>query len=92
MSGKVKIYPYPQAGKPEYSHLQPIVDFLLEGGNKSSNSFLWGNNRTGYFCHLKEEIDFKGILDNFELPESIKLDEKSQTIDCFNTYSMIRKV
>lgn len=91
MSEKIKISPYPAAGHPEYSHLQPIVDFLLENGNESSNSFLWGNNRTGYFCHLQKDIDFEELKTRFDLPDSIKLNEKEQTIDCFNTYSLIKK-
>jgi len=89
---KIKIDPYPKAGTSDYSHLQPIVDYLIDNGNKSVNSFLWGNNRTGYFCHLQNDIDFDGVKKVFDIPDSIKLDEKSQTIDCFNTYSLIKKV
>jgi len=91
MSEKITIEPYPAAGQPEYSHLQPVADFLLEHGNKSSNSFLWGNNRTGYFCHLESDIDFEALKSNFHFPDSIKINEKTQTIDCFNTYAVIKK-
>lgn len=91
MTKKIEIAAYPKEGEASYSHLQPIVGFLLEGGNKSSNSFLWGNNRTGYFCHLQKDIDFESVKAKFEIPESIKLNEDAQTIDCFNTYSLIKK-
>lgn len=91
MKNKIKISARPEQGEALYSHLQPIVDFLLAGGNKPSSRFLWGNNRTGYFCHLKNDIDFEGVKDNFELPDSIKLNEGAQTIDCFHTYSLIKK-
>ncbi len=91
MMQKIKIAPYPKKGTVDYSHLQPIVDYLIENGNKSVNSYLWGNNRTGYFCHLKNDIDFEGVKKVFDLPSSIKLNEKTQTIDCFNTYSLIKK-
>lgn len=75
-----------------YSHLQPLVDFLLDGGNKSLHPYLWGNDRTGYFCHLQDDIDFEGIRKNFDLPASIKINEKEQTIDCMNTYSLIKYI
>ncbi|SMS01153.1 hypothetical protein VIM7927_02430 [Vibrio mangrovi] len=45
----IKIEEYAPDGMPNYHHLQPIVDYLLKNGNESCNSFLWGNNRTGYF-------------------------------------------
>lgn len=89
---KIKIEAYPKTGTPDYSHLQPIVDYLINSGNKSVNSYLWGNNRTGYFCHLQNDIDFDGIKKAFDIPDSIKIDEKTQTIDCFNTYSLIKTV
>lgn len=92
MKSKTKIKAYPDEGKEDYSHLQPIVDFLIKNGNIPATPYIWGNNRTGYFCHLKNDIDFHGIKENFELPDSIKLNEEKQTIDCFNTYSIIRKL
>jgi len=88
---KIKISEYPKDGKADYDHLSPIVNFLLAGGNKSINEYIWGNNRTGYFCHLEKDIDFKGISEKFDLPDSIKIDKKNQVIDCFNTYSVIKK-
>ncbi|MCI2284314.1 hypothetical protein L3081_14140 [Colwellia sp. MSW7] len=88
---KSKIKPYPEDGTAEYSHLQPIVDFLIENGNKSVNQYIWGNNRTGYFCHLQKDIDFEGLKREFDFPESIKFNEEKQSIDCFNTYTLIKK-
>lgn len=86
----IKIDESPPEGMPDYYHLQPIVDYLVESGNEFCNSFLWGNNRTGYFCHLKKHIDFERMLSVFDIPDSIKIDEEKQTIDCFNTYSLIK--
>ncbi|WP_444887000.1 hypothetical protein [Microbulbifer sp. JMSA008] len=74
----------------DYDHLSPVVDFLLGQGLVSNNDFLWGNNRTGYFCHLKGDIDFSLLRDNFEFPDSIVLNEDLQTIDCQITYSLIK--
>ncbi|WDE13512.1 hypothetical protein [Thalassomonas haliotis] len=87
---KLKINDLPKQGTPDYSHLIPIVDYLFSTGNASVNDYDWGNNRTGYFCHLKNKIDFHDLLEHFELPPSIKLNQESQTIDCMNTYSIIR--
>jgi hypothetical protein len=89
---KIEIDAYPKDGSADYSHLQPILDYLIENGNSSVNTYLWGSNRTGYFCHLKNDIDFDGIRKDFDLPNSIKLNESTQTIDCFNTYAVIKKV
>jgi hypothetical protein len=86
----IKIEAYAPDGMPDYYHLQPIVDYLIEHGNEPCNSFLWGNNRTGYFCHLKNEIDFKQLLSVFDLPDTIQIDTEKQTIDCLNTYSLIK--
>lgn len=91
MTSKTKISPYPDSNKPDYSHLEPIVEFLLQQGNESINEYIWGNNRTGYFCHLKHDIDFSNLKSHFDFPESIKINEQEQTIDCQNTYSIIRK-
>lgn len=88
----IKIDTYPKEGASAYSHLQPIVDYLIKHGNESVNDYIWGNNRTGYFCHLKHDIDFSAIKENFIIPDSIKINESNQSIDCFNTYSIIRKL
>lgn len=74
----------------DYYHLQPVVDYLLSKGNVSHNDFLWGNNRTGYFCHLEKDIDFDDLLSFFEFPDTIKINKNEQTIDCFTTYSVIK--
>ncbi len=89
---KIKITPYPKDGEPDYSHLQPIVDYLINRGNKSINPYVWGNNRTGYFCHVKDDIDFDKLREVFDFPDSIKINEVTQTIDCFNTYTVIKKL
>lgn len=91
MQSKISIDSYPKNGEPDYNHLQPIVDFLLTKGNESANNYLWGNNRTGYFCHLRNDIDFDEIQERFDFPESIKINKEKQTIDCFNTYSVIKR-
>lgn len=90
MAKKIGIESAPPDGEKGYYHLTPVVDFLIKNGNKSQNDYIWGVNRTGYFCHLVDKIDFDLLQENFDFPESIKLDEKDQTIDCFTTYTIIK--
>lgn len=79
------------SGSEDYAHLNPVIEYLIEvTDNQSCNNYIWGNNRTGYFCHLKNEIDFKGLHDRFQFPDSIVLDEEKQTIDCQISYSVIK--
>lgn len=86
---KTVIEPYSKNGK-DYEHLSPVVEFLSKQGHESNNDFLWGNNRTGYFCHLKGNIDFALLRENFEFPDTVVVNEDLQTIDCHNTYSLIK--
>lgn len=91
MTQKVRIQAYPNEGEPDYAHLNPVVEFLIKNGNSSANEYIWGCNRTGYFCHLNRDINFDGLREVFIFPESVKLDEVNHSIDCFNTYSIIKK-
>lgn len=87
---KIQIQPRAEGGKPDYDHLNPIIDHLIAEGYEPSNPFIWGSNKTGYFAHFRNDIDFTKLKETFDFPESIRLDETLQTIDCFNTYSLIK--
>ncbi len=80
----------PSEDQKDFEHLHPIVEYLLNNGNETCSDFIWGQNRTGYFCHLKYKINFDLLLSNFRFPETIKIDEENQIIDCLNTYTIIR--
>ncbi|TEW45740.1 hypothetical protein [Psychromonas algicola] len=75
-----------------YSHMEPIVDFLLQNGNELfyTNS-KWGSDRTGYLCWLKKPIDKALVLANFNLPETIKMSETGD-MDCYITSTRIKYV
>lgn len=88
----MKISDCPRNGESDYSHMIPIVEFLLSNGNVSANEYIWGNNRTGYFCYLVNDIDFEDLDKNFIFPESMHIDVEKQIIDCVNTYTLIRKI
>lgn len=87
---KTKVRDEPEDYRTPYSHLAPVVDFLLKNGNSSAHDFIWGVNRTGYFCHLSKPIDFELLLGNFEFPDTILINRKEQLIDFLKTYTVIR--
>ena len=66
---------------PKYNILEPILKHLLENGNELATDYRWGSNPTGYFCILRNKIDFGLIEENFELPSSIQLDHEYGEID-----------
>lgn len=88
---KIKILPYPLSygGKP-YEHLEPIVDALIEAGNKPTQSSRFYQARDGWRCDLKKPIDFKLLKERFEFPESIILSEPLDKIFCQNSWVEIK--
>ena len=74
----------------DYDHLSPLVDFLIRKGCKPKNNYLWGVNRTGFFCHLKGDLDISILGDNFEFPDSIVINKSLNQIDCMISYSVIK--
>lgn len=58
---------------PKYNILEPILKLLLSNGNKIATEYRWGSSPTGYFCILKNKIDFELIEKTFVVPSSIQL-------------------
>lgn len=95
---KIIISSSSKAGDKPYSHLEPIVEQLLSAGNELSDPLpnfpLEGKgfymDRDGWKCDLKKPIDFKLIDNKFELPKSILISEKNNSILCKNTWIEIR--
>lgn len=79
-------------GQPMHAHLEIVVAFLLLHGNLLAHDFRWGSNREGYFCHLKEPIDFDKLNANFEFPKTIVLGKERNIIFCQNTGCIIQTV
>lgn len=75
--------------RPVYSHLEPIVDLLLANGNRLANDFKWGIDRTGYYCHLVERLNFDLVDKSFEIPPFIKLNRQNDSIECAQTWAVI---
>jgi hypothetical protein len=81
--------PFDPSARPVYLHLEPIVQLLLEHGNKLAHDYRWGENRTGFFCHLTRPIDFELVEASFDLPPSILLNRAGDSIECDVTWASI---
>jgi hypothetical protein len=75
--------------RPIYSHLEPIVNLLLAHGNRSAHDYVWGENRTGPFCHLREALNFDLIERSFEIPSFIRLLKDGNSIECDASWATI---
>lgn len=77
-------------GKPAHFHLECVVDRLLALGNSLAYPYRWGSNREGYFCHLKNPIDFDLLGADFTFPKSIHLARHRGLIYCERTGCVIK--
>jgi hypothetical protein len=76
--------------RPEYFHLEPIVDLLLKNGNQLAKTYRWGENRTGFFCFLARPLDFDLIESTFIVPEFVRLDREHDVIECDKKWASIK--
>ena len=65
-----------------YSHLDPVIDLLLDNGNELKHEYRWGSTREGYFCYLAKPIDFKLLYQYFDFDSSIYIIEDKNYIYC----------
>jgi hypothetical protein len=88
--GKITVTEEPLGlSAPVYEHLQPIVDALIQSGNKLARRDRWGSSKEGFVCYLQESIDFTLVRTMFSLPESIILSEQRDLIACSKTWATI---
>jgi hypothetical protein len=95
---KIMIAPESSPETFPYEHLKPIVRLLLENGNEpskprgeqKSDELRFYKNRDGWICILRYPIDFDLIRRECDLPDSIRLDEKQDTILCERSWIEIR--
>jgi hypothetical protein len=76
--------------RPVYTHLEPIVDLLLQHGNSLARPYRWGENRSGFFCFLAKPIDFDLIESTFVLPETVRLARSEGSVECDVTWAIIK--
>ena len=73
-----------------YEHLDLLVDFLIDNGNKLSKNHRWGESRAGFFCLLEKPIDFDAIKREFVIPSYIRLIEGLELIECDRSWAFIK--
>jgi hypothetical protein len=86
----IVIEPESPSGVKPYEHLKPIVEALIADGNEPSSAhgsipiddLEFYKNRDGWICVLSDPINFALIAAIFELPSSIKINEKENTVFC----------
>lgn len=82
--------PFDPLVRPVYAHLEPVVDLLLQHGNELALPYRWGENRTGYFCHLVKTIDFELIESELVLPSHVRLSREEGSVECDVTWASIK--
>ena len=91
---KTRIAAEPASGEAPYAHLKPIVEALLEAGNEPSppsgghvpNRLGFYQDKDGWRCDLLRPIDFELLYRKFELPPSLSLNIKANSISDGRTW------
>jgi hypothetical protein len=94
----IAIQPESSSGTKPYEHLKPIVQALIADGNRPSKAhgsipvdeLGFYHDRDGWLCVLRDPINFTLIATEFELPSSIKFNEKENAIFCERSWIEIR--
>ncbi len=87
---KIEIARFPAKGQRAYEHLLPIVEVLIQHGNRLAMGPDWVANTYGYrfrmnakdgwVCVLENPIDVELIRSSFILPSSIIVAEDGRSI------------
>jgi hypothetical protein len=94
----IAIQPESPSGAKPYEHLKPIVKALIADGNGPSKAhgsapideLGFYHDKDGWICILRDPINFALIGSEFELPSSIELNEKENTVFCRRSWIEIR--
>jgi hypothetical protein len=81
---------FDSSARPVSTHLEPIVDLLLQHGNKLARPYRWGENWNGFFCFLAKPIDFDLIESTFVLPDTVRLARLDGSVECDVTWATIK--
>jgi len=85
-----KLIVFDDNARPVYLHLDPVVDLLIQNGNKLARDFRWGENRTGFYCFFQKPLDFGLIERSFHIPDFIKLYPQDDAIECDKSWVTIK--
>jgi hypothetical protein len=87
---KAPIAPWPRDPKKPYSHLEPLVQALVETSNRTVRPEGFYLDKDGWRCDLEKPIDFALLAARFEIPPTIKLSPQHDSILCQNTWVEIQ--
>jgi hypothetical protein len=90
LKDKIKIEKEGPHGKPRYFHLEPVVDYMLQQGNKLAHDFKWGSDKEGFYCCFSNPLDFEDIQKAFDFPDTIILIPSKNMIYCETTRCVIK--
>ena|SRR5258708_5318338 len=88
---RTRIHPVPVTlGDKPYSHLMPIVEALIAGGNHPVRAEIFYLDRDGWRADFKEPLDFQLLREKFDFPETIILSPTMDKIYCKNSWVEIQ--
>jgi hypothetical protein len=62
-----------------FANLLPILDLLLRSGNQTlDGGFIL--NQDGWRCRLRDSLDFEAIRRSFQLPNTVNLSERHDSV------------
>ena len=94
MTERRRIDDAPPAGGPNYAHLVPLVEALIEHGNELANppsgGGVFGGDQGGPVAFLTKRIDWDWVQANFELPDLVRYDRTDDEIFDHKNWISIR--
>lgn len=84
MTGRRQLDPAPAPGGSPFAHLLPLVQTLLDRGNRITKPGMHGDlfapSQGGYVAYLADPIDWDWLQTEFELPPSLHYDAASDQL------------
>lgn len=80
----------PRTDEPIYANLQPLLNALVQDGNKVVSYPEWRTDQGGWYAALDKPINFALIRERFHLPVTVELGDEIDTIFCSSTFVEIR--
>jgi hypothetical protein len=84
MTERTRIEADPPEGEPEYAHLLPLVEALIQHGNElarpSADGRLFSGDQGGPVAFLRGRIDWTWVQEHFDLPDLVRYDRREDEI------------
>ena len=84
MTERRRIEADPESEHAPYTHLVPLVEALIEHGNRLAHpppdGGVFSPSQGGWVAYLAERIDWPWVQETFELPDLVRYDRKDDEI------------